>query len=135
MPKQLLFLPGPVTVAQPVLEALARPLINHRGKEFAAMLGTHQRARCARLRHDGEIVLLGSSGTGAMEAAIVNVFSPGDRLLRVPSASSESVSRRSRQSYGCSVEALDTPIGAALDPRRFSARLEADRERRSPASC
>lgn len=39
MPKQLLFIPGPVTVAEPVLAATAQPLIDHRGPEFKALLG------------------------------------------------------------------------------------------------
>ena len=38
MPKSLLFIPGPVIVSEPVLAAMAKPLINHRGPEYARLL-------------------------------------------------------------------------------------------------
>ncbi len=129
MPKQLLFLPGPVTVAQPVLEALARPLIDHRGAQFAAMVERITAALRPIFGTSGEIVLLGSSGTGAMETAVVNLFSPGDRLLSCAVGAFGKRFAAIATSYGCVVETLETPLGAALDPHALQTRLEADEQR------
>ena len=85
MPKQLLFIPGPVTVAEPVLAATAQPLIDHRGPEFKALLGriaAGMKPLFGTTR--AEVLVLGSSGTGGLEAAIANLFGDGDRLRRRP---------------------------------------------------
>jgi aspartate aminotransferase-like enzyme len=129
MPRQLLFLPGPVTVAEPVLAALSRPLIDHRGAEFAAMIERITAGLRPIYGTSGEIVLLGSSGTGAMETALVNLFSPGDRLLSCAVGAFGKRFAAIATSYGCVVESLETPLGAALDPRALQTRLEADERR------
>ncbi|HEX3670134.1 MAG TPA: alanine--glyoxylate aminotransferase family protein [Candidatus Cybelea sp.] len=130
MPRQLLFLPGPVTVAEPVLQAAARPLINHRGEEFAQLLARITGSLPAAFGTTQEIVLLGSSGTGALEAAVANLFSPGELLL---SCAVGAFGRRFAEiatAYGCIVEPLETPLGAALDPAALAARLDRDPGRR-----
>jgi aspartate aminotransferase-like enzyme len=129
MSRQLLFLPGPVSVAQPVLEALGRPLIDHRGPDFAAMLERITAALRPIFGTSGDLALLGSSGSGAMEAALVNLFSPGDRLLSCAVGAFGKRFAAIATSYGCVVEMLETPLGAALDPRALQSRLEADERR------
>src|SRR5579862_9862976 len=129
MPNQLLFLPGPVTVAQPVLDAAARPLINHRGEEFARLLERLRTALAPVFGTRQEIDVLGSSGTGAMEAVVTNLFSPGDRLLSCPVGAFGIRFGEIASHYGCVVETLETPAGAALDPAALAARLDADSER------
>jgi aspartate aminotransferase-like enzyme len=130
MKKSLLLLPGPVSVAQPVLEAMARPMMNHRGPEFAEMLARIERDLRPAFGTAGDVVLLGSSGTGAMEAAFVNLFSPGDVLLSCPIGVFGKRFASIAQSFGCVVETLDTPAGSALDVPALRARLEADTEKR-----
>lgn len=64
-----------------VLRAVARPTIDHRGPEFAALtLGILQRLKLV-FQTEGPVILYPSSGTGAWEAALVNTLSPGDRVL------------------------------------------------------
>ncbi|HEX4817627.1 MAG TPA: aminotransferase class V-fold PLP-dependent enzyme [Nonomuraea sp.] len=81
MGRHFLQIPGPTNVPDRVLRAVARPTIDHRGPEFAALA----RDLLDRLkpvfgtRHD--VVVYPSSGTGAWEAALVNTLSPGDRVL------------------------------------------------------
>ena len=130
MAKQLVFLPGPVMVAQPVLDAMSRPLVDHRGPEFAAMLARLTDALRPVFGTSGEIAVLGSSGTGALEAAVVNLFSPGEHLLSCAVGAFGKRLAAIARAYGCEVEALETPAGAALDPRALRGRLEADTERR-----
>lgn len=79
--RELLQIPGPSNIPRRVLEAVARPTIDHRGPEFAEIaLSVHrnlQRLACS----EGPVVLYPASGTGAWEAALANTMSPKDRLL------------------------------------------------------
>jgi aspartate aminotransferase-like enzyme len=115
-----------VTCAQAVLEAAARPLINHRDREFAEMLARIDQALRPAFGTTGEVLLLGSSGTGALEAAVANFFSPGERLLSCAVGSFGTRFAEIAATFGCIVEPFETPPGAALDPAAFQARLEAD---------
>jgi aspartate aminotransferase-like enzyme len=113
-------------VAQPVLDAMSRPLIDHRGPEFAAILERISAGLRAIFATNGEIALLGSSGTGAMEALLVNLFAPGERLLSCPVGAFGKRFGAIARAYGCDVETLETPLGAALDPAALRERLDAD---------
>lgn len=130
MEETLLLLPGPVTVAPEVLQAAARPLIDHRGAAFAQLI----RRITSRLQPifgtAGDVVLLGSSGTGAMEAALVNVFSPGEVLLSCPVGVFGRRFAEIARAHGCRVEMLETPTGSAVEPDALAHRLEADVHRR-----
>ena len=131
MSKNLLFIPGPVTVAESVLSALAQPLIDHRGPEFKALLGSI----AARMKpifgtELAEVVLLTASGTGGLEAAVASLFGPGDRVLACPIGVFGKRLIAIAQTFGCEVEVLETEWGSALDPQALRARLAADTERR-----
>ena len=126
MPKQLLFIPGPVTVAEPVLAATAQPLIDHRGPEFKALLGriaAGMKPLFGTTR--AEVLVLGSSGTGGLEAAIANLFGDGDRLLACPIGVFGDRLIAIARNLGCRVDVLETVWGNALDPTALRARLDA----------
>lgn len=80
-PTRNLRIPGPTPVPPQVLEALARPVIGHRGLEAQALLARLQGKlqHVFQTRHD--VLIFTASGTGGMEAAIANLLSPGDRVL------------------------------------------------------
>ncbi len=126
MKKTLLLLPGPVPVSQPVLEAMARPMINHRGPEFAELLARLERGMQPIFGTRQGVLFLGASGTGGLEAAVANVFSPGDVVLSCPIGVFGKRLGEIARTFGCSVEVLDTPLGAALDPAALAERLKAD---------
>ncbi|MBD5655025.1 MAG: alanine--glyoxylate aminotransferase family protein, partial [Candidatus Eremiobacteraeota bacterium] len=84
MVKQLLFIPGPVTCAPAVLEAMAEPTIDHRGPEFAGILERIVTGLRPIFGTSHDVVVLAGSGSGGLEAAIVNAFSPGQRVLVCP---------------------------------------------------
>jgi aspartate aminotransferase-like enzyme len=65
-----------------------------------------------------------------MEAAIANMFSPGDVVLSCPVGVFGERFASLARTYGCTVESIATPPGAALDPASLAARLDADRDRR-----
>lgn len=130
MKRSLLLLPGPVTVAQPVLEAMARPMFNHRDARFGALLERVKRALQPAFGTGGDVLVLGSSGTGGLDAALANCFSPGDRLLSCSLGAFGERFASIARTYGCIVESLDAEPGSALDPVALAARLDGDREKR-----
>ncbi|MDQ6926133.1 MAG: aminotransferase class V-fold PLP-dependent enzyme, partial [Candidatus Eremiobacteraeota bacterium] len=129
--KNLLFIPGPVTVAESVLAASAQPMIDHRGPEFKALLERiTNRMKPIFGTEQADVLLLGASGTGALEAAVGNVFGPGDHVLACPIGVFGQRLIGIARVFGCEVEVLDTPWGAAVDPQALRARLDASGEKR-----
>ena len=74
-------IPGPTGLPPSVREAGARQMINHRGPEFAAMLERVTAGMKPYFGTTGDVAILSCAGTGGLEAAVVNVLSPGDRVL------------------------------------------------------
>jgi len=130
MANHLLFIPGPVACAPEVLEAMALPLVDHRGPEFAALLERIVRGLRPIFGTEHDVLLLGSSGSGGLEAAIVNSFSPGDRVLVCPVGVFGRRLAAIATANGLDVDVLDTPLGHAVDPRALAARLADEGTRR-----
>ena len=83
MKKYQLMAPGPTPVPSEALLAMARPMIHHRTPEYEALF-VEVRAGLKRLVQTAqEVIPLACSGTGAMEAAVVNTLSPGDAVAVV----------------------------------------------------
>ncbi len=74
-------IPGPTNVPDRVLRAMARPVIDHRGPEFAALTLDLLAGLQTIFKTSGPVVIYPSSGSGASEAALVNTLSPGDRVI------------------------------------------------------
>jgi aspartate aminotransferase-like enzyme len=81
MRKPLLFLPGPMQVPDEVRAAGDRPLFNHRSPQMLELLSKLEAGCKPLLGTTGDVVFLASSGSGAMESAVVNLTSPGDEIL------------------------------------------------------
>jgi alanine-glyoxylate transaminase / serine-glyoxylate transaminase / serine-pyruvate transaminase len=81
--RHFLQIPGPSPVPDRVLRALSLPTIDHRGPEFAVLGKKVLAGMQAVFRTRHPVVIYASSGTGAWEAALVNVLSPGDAVLMV----------------------------------------------------
>src|SRR5207245_7788924 len=79
--RQFLQIPGPTNVPDRILRAISRPTIDHRGPEFAQLGREVLEGIRPIIKTTGAVFIFPSSGTGAWEAALVNTFSPGDRLL------------------------------------------------------
>jgi aspartate aminotransferase-like enzyme len=127
--KQLLMIPGPTPVPQSVLLAGAAPMINHRGPEFAEALAevTEGLKRVFQTRHD--VFVLTGSGTGGLEAAVVNALSPGDTALSVSIGVFGDRFATIAKTFGVKVESLDFEWGAAADPAKIRERLAADQKK------
>lgn len=79
--RHFLQIPGPTNVPDRILRAMDRPVIDHRGPEFAKLGSEVLEGLRPIVQTSGPVVIYPSSGSGAWEAAIANVFSPGDRVL------------------------------------------------------
>src|SRR5438105_5440822 len=83
MRKPLLFLPGPMQVPDQRRAAGDRPLFNHRSPQMVELLSRLQTGCKPLFGTKGDIIFLASSGSGAMESAVVNLTSPGDEIIVV----------------------------------------------------
>jgi aspartate aminotransferase-like enzyme len=123
---QNLRIPGPTPVPDEVLEAQGAAMINHRGPEFAELLGEISRGIAGLIGTDGDVFLLTGSGTGALEAAVVNTLSPGDRVLGVSIGGFGERFAKVAEVFGADVERLDVEWGTAADPAAVAAHLAAN---------
>jgi aspartate aminotransferase-like enzyme len=116
MAAQNLRIPGPVPMPDAVRAALANQMINHRGSEFKLLLG-EVRARLGGIfATQNEILCFTSSGTGGLEAAVVNLFSPGDRALMVVGGVFGERAATIAQTFGVNVTRLEHSWGSACSP-------------------
>lgn len=118
-------IPGPTPVPDSVREAGARQMINHRGPEFRELIGrvTQRMQHAFATRND--LLILTCSGTGAMEAAVVNHLSPTDAVLSVSIGSFGDRFAKIATAYGASVRKLDVEWGQAANPADVTAALRA----------
>lgn len=114
--KQNLRLPGPVSCPREILEALSSPMINHRGPEFKELLLKVTNMMQRLFMTDSDVYILTSSGSGAMEASIVNTLSPGDKVLATPIGAFGDRYAKIAESYGANVTRLESEWGTAVDP-------------------
>ncbi|MBI5019831.1 MAG: alanine--glyoxylate aminotransferase family protein [Ignavibacteriales bacterium] len=85
-PKQgriYLFTPGPTPIPEKVMKRMAVPIIHHRSDEFRAVFKRVNANLQYLFQTSQPVLTLSSSGTGAMEATFVNLFSPGDKIISV----------------------------------------------------
>ena len=114
-PDYRLRMPGPTTVPERVRQAMALPVISHRGAEFRGILGDVTQMLRAVVGTQGDIFFLGSSGTGGMEAALANVLSPGDAVLVVVCGQFGERFVSIAQSMGVAVDQVTVSWGTAPD--------------------
>jgi aspartate aminotransferase-like enzyme len=126
MVKRYLLAPGPTAIPPEVLLKMAEPIIHHRNPLFEAVV--------AEVRDDlkwlfgtkNEVLLFASSGTGAMEGAVTNMLSPGDKAICVRSGKFGERWANICQAYGIEVVNVDVEWGEELDPLEIEKVLKAN---------
>jgi len=119
-------IPGPTPCPEKVLQAMSKQMINHRGKEFGEMM-TRITARLKELfQTKGDVFILTSSGTGGMEAAVVNTLSPGDKVLSLSNGVFGDRFATIAERFGAQVTRLKFEWGKAVDPDAADKALKAD---------
>jgi aspartate aminotransferase-like enzyme len=123
---QNLRVPGPTPLPPEALEAQSAPMIDHRGAEFGELLREISTGLARLIGTSGEVLLLTGSGSGALEAAIVNTLSPGDRVLAVTIGSFGDRFAKIASAFGAEVERFEVPWGEAADPAILGQHLAAN---------
>jgi serine---pyruvate transaminase len=121
--KRYLFTPGPTPVPPEVLAALAEPVVHHRSPDYRALFGDCLERLRTVFRTSADVLLYTCSGTGAMESAVANICSPGDRVLVVSAGAFGERWLQLTAAYGCAVEALEYEWGETPNADDLSARL------------
>ena len=123
---QNLRIPGPTPCPDEVLKEMSRQMINHRGPEFARILSevTDKLKQLFQTRND--LFLLTASGTGGLEAAVVNTLSPGDVVLAISIGVFGERFAAIAQSFGARVIPLRFEWGQAADVSAIRQALKAE---------
>ncbi|MGH7722009.1 MAG: pyridoxal-phosphate-dependent aminotransferase family protein [Candidatus Dormibacteria bacterium] len=113
---QQLRVPGPTPLPERVVRSASRPMINHRGPEFAALLRDIEEGLRWALRTANDVLIYPCSGTGGLEAAVVNLLSPGEQALFCTMGSFGDRWADIGTAYGADVLRLSVPPGEPVDP-------------------
>jgi aspartate aminotransferase-like enzyme len=126
MIKSRLLTPGPTPIPERVQQAMARPIVYHRGAEIAGLVKEVNEGLRRVFPTEGDILLFAASGTGVMEAAVVNLMRRGDRALVIRAGKFGERWGEVCAAFGVEVAGLDLPWGACVDPGQVADRLKAD---------
>jgi aspartate aminotransferase-like enzyme len=124
MIRKRLFAPGPTPVPPEALAAMARPAIYHRSPDFEAVLADVRDGLKMVFQTQGEVILMAASGTGALEAAVVNTLARGDRALVIRGGKFGERWAEICKGHGVPFEAIDVEWGKAIDPQRVADALQ-----------
>ena len=118
--------PGPTPIPEDIYAAMSDPMIDHRGPEFFELI-----TECTeRLRQvfmtQNDVFILTASGTGGLEASIVNTLSPGDKVLAVSAGSFGDRYADALDAYGAAVQRITFEWGEPIDPDAIRQGLRAD---------
>ncbi|MBE9513202.1 MAG: alanine--glyoxylate aminotransferase family protein [Chloroflexi bacterium] len=109
-------IPGPTPCPPEVLQAMTKPMISHRGGEFGQIVNTVTAKLKQFFQTKGDVFMLTSSGTGGLEATIVNTLSPGDTVLSVSIGVFGERWGTIAKQFGAEVIPLQFEWGKAADP-------------------
>jgi len=124
MKKTLLLTPGPTPVPEDVLEAMARPVIHHRHEPFRAVVEKVRQDLKYLFQTKNEVLILGSTGTGAMEGAVSNLLSRGDKAIVVRGGKFGERWGEICEAYGVHPIPVDVEWGKAVDAGQVRTALD-----------
>jgi len=122
--KSYLLAPGPTPVPPEVLTALAKPVIHHRTPQFGAVLAKVQQGLRELFGTTEDVLILASSGTGAMEGSVTNLCSPGDEVIVVNGGKFGERWTKICQTYGVKVHEIRVEWGRAVVPQMVASALK-----------
>jgi aspartate aminotransferase-like enzyme len=109
-------IPGPTALPPSVREAGGRQMVNHRGDEFKALTRQIEASMKPFFGTQHDVILLTCAGTGGLEAAVVNVLSPGDPVLAVTMGAFGDRFAKVAEVYGAAVTRVEVEWGEAPEP-------------------
>ncbi|TMG09954.1 MAG: alanine--glyoxylate aminotransferase family protein [Chloroflexi bacterium] len=109
-------IPGPTPLPERVVRSMNRPMIDHRGPEFAAILAEITAGAKRVFKTKNDLLLLTSSGTGGLESAVANLVSPGDEVVAALCGNFGERFAALAAAYGANVVRLEFEWGQPVDP-------------------
>ncbi|MQG43952.1 MAG: aminotransferase class V-fold PLP-dependent enzyme [SAR202 cluster bacterium] len=134
--KHFLQIPGPTNVPDSVLRSISNPTIDHRGPEFSEM--TLEILEGIKKIVKGEEcipIIFPSSGTGAWEAALVNILSEGDKVLMYDTGHFSSLWKNMAEKLGFDVVYIQSDWRTGVDSNKIIETLEQDKDQKIKAVC
>ncbi len=128
MKKNYLLSPGPTPVPERILLAMAQPIIHHRTPQFSAVFGAAAEKLKGLFHTKQDVIILSSSGTGAMESAVVNCFNKGEKVISVNGGKFGERWTKIAQAFDLVVDEVKIEWGNAVDPQDIKKRLDADKD-------
>lgn len=125
----MLMIPGPTPVPERVLQAMAKHPIGHRTKEFSQIVAEVTAALKWLHQSQNDVLILAASGTGAMEAGIINFLRAGDRVIACENGKFGDRWIKVSQAYGLDVDEVRADWGTPIDPEIIRQKLEADTDK------
>jgi alanine-glyoxylate transaminase/serine-glyoxylate transaminase/serine-pyruvate transaminase len=125
--RHFLQIPGPTNIPDRVLRVIGRPIIDHRGVEFAKLAKEVLEGLRSIFQTNSRVVMYPSSGTGAWEAALVNTLSPGDRVLVFETGHFSQLWVQLAQKMGFQVEQVPGSWRAGAAAGELESRLNSDK--------
>ena len=129
--RKYLLIPGPTPIPPRVSKAMARPMIGHRSPEYSEILKRVVENLKYVLQTENDILLFSSSGTGGMEASIVNLLSPGDKVIALSGGAFGERFINILGSFGIEVIPLRCEWGEIIDPQLVAKELDRNRDIRA----
>src|SRR6185369_1028548 len=121
--------PGPTNIPLRVLQAMAKPAIDFTGPEFVALRDRSlERLKKVLKTKTGIVVSYASSGNGAWEASIANLFSPGEKVLVCQAGYFSERWATTARLYGLEAEVVAAPERRSIDPNAVAEHLGADKQ-------
>ena len=133
--KHFLQIPGPSNVPDRILRAMDYPTIDHRGPDFAKIGAACLSGMKTIFKTQSHVVIYPASGTGAWEAALVNLLQEGDLVLMVETGHFATLWNSMASKLGLQTEFLETDWRRGVDPQAIEDRLRADSEQKIKAVC
>lgn len=131
--KLMLMIPGPTPVPEQALLAMAKHPIGHRSGDFSKIMAEVTENLKWVHQTQNDVLVVAASGTGAMEAGIINFLSRGDRVLCGCNGKFGDRWAEIAEAYGLQVEIIKAEWGQPLDVEQFREKLEADSEKQIKA--
>lgn len=116
MKQARLFTPGPTAVPAEVLESQARPLVHHRTETFQKAFAEVTEGLKLVMKTENPVVVLAASGSGAMEAAVVNTTAPGEKVIVTEMGKFSERWRDIASAYGMETVSVTAEWGTPVSP-------------------
>ncbi len=124
MKRNLLLTPGPTQIPPSVCQALGEPIIHHRTPQFQEDIKEAIEGLQYVFQTKNDIYLIPASGTGAMEALVANILSPGDKAITVEGGKFGERWTELCQAYGINAHVIKVPWGQAVTAKEIKQALE-----------